>query len=318
MVFVHRNGNTVVADPVSLGGGATDAHLIYEGLSRVAADAVLAGAASVGANAFFSVWHPELVSLRRALGLSRHPAQVVLSHRGRVNLDALLFNVPDVPVFLILGEEGVRRCHEQLAERPWITIMPAAGLRYGRRLPSFASCTAWRAFHTSAVIRRDGPRGCGPDSGLCLTTTAHRGGQPDHHVFRPSSARTRTDRAKANSGTIAVNLVRTFRSEGRLERVIMRRTIIGLLLLSTVAFAQESPTFEVVSIRPSSEQVTQVSAGLRIAGSQVRLGSMSLKDYIGMAYGVRPQQIAGPDWLGQQRFDLTADSCRRIGDASPR
>jgi uncharacterized protein (TIGR03435 family) len=86
----------------------------------------------------------------------------------------------------------------------------------------------------------------------------------------------------------------------------MRRTIIGLLLLSTAAFAQGSPTFEVVSIRPSSEQVTQVSAGLRIAGSQVRIGSMSLKDYIGMAYSVRPQQIAGPDWLGQQRFDLAA------------
>lgn len=86
----------------------------------------------------------------------------------------------------------------------------------------------------------------------------------------------------------------------------MRRTIIGLLLLSTITLAQGSPTFEVVSIRPSSEQVTQVSAGLRIAGSQVRIGSMSLKDYIGMAYSVRPQQIAGPDWLGQQRFDLAA------------
>ena len=86
----------------------------------------------------------------------------------------------------------------------------------------------------------------------------------------------------------------------------MSRTIIGLFLLSVVTFAQASPTFEVVSIRPSSEQVTQVSAGVRIAGSQVRLGSMSLKDYIGMAYGVRPQQIAGPDWLGQHRFDLAA------------
>ena len=86
----------------------------------------------------------------------------------------------------------------------------------------------------------------------------------------------------------------------------MSRTIIGLLLLTVVTFAQASPTFEVVSIRPSSEQVTQVSAGVRIAGSQVRLGSMSLKDYIGMAYGVRPQQIAGPDWLGQHRFDLAA------------
>jgi uncharacterized protein (TIGR03435 family) len=86
----------------------------------------------------------------------------------------------------------------------------------------------------------------------------------------------------------------------------MIRGILLSLLLPIVAFAQSGPTFEVASIRPSSEQVTQVSAGLRIAGSQVRVTSMSLKDYIGMAYSVRPQQIAGPDWLGQERFDLAA------------
>jgi uncharacterized protein (TIGR03435 family) len=33
---------------------------------------------------------------------------------------------------------------------------------------------------------------------------------------------------------------------------------------------------------------------------------MSLKDFIGSAYGVKPQQIVGPDWLGQERFDLAA------------
>jgi hypothetical protein len=39
---------------------ATDKHLIYEGLSRAAADAVLAGAATVRAgDIVFSVWHPE-------------------------------------------------------------------------------------------------------------------------------------------------------------------------------------------------------------------------------------------------------------------
>jgi hypothetical protein len=86
----------------------------------------------------------------------------------------------------------------------------------------------------------------------------------------------------------------------------MGRTTICVLLLSLVAFAQSSPTFEVASIRPSSEQINQVSAGVRIAGSQARLVGMSLKDYIGMAYSVKPQQIAGPDWLGQERFDIAA------------
>jgi hypothetical protein len=57
-VFVQtKDGNTGGADPSAVGGGATDKHLIYEGLSRVAADAVLAGAGSLHPNAFFSVWH---------------------------------------------------------------------------------------------------------------------------------------------------------------------------------------------------------------------------------------------------------------------
>src|SRR5919106_93026 len=42
-----RDRNTVADDPSTLGGGATDKHLVYEGLSRVHADAVLAGARTV-------------------------------------------------------------------------------------------------------------------------------------------------------------------------------------------------------------------------------------------------------------------------------
>src|SRR4051794_314091 len=38
LVFVQsREGNTVTRDPSTLGGGEADTHLIYEGLSRVAA-----------------------------------------------------------------------------------------------------------------------------------------------------------------------------------------------------------------------------------------------------------------------------------------
>jgi uncharacterized protein (TIGR03435 family) len=81
--------------------------------------------------------------------------------------------------------------------------------------------------------------------------------------------------------------------------------VLGSLLLTGVVFAQDKPAFEVVSIRPA-EPSNQVSAGVRITGSQVRVGAMSLKDYLGMAYAVKPQQIEGPDWLGQERFDVAA------------
>src|SRR6185369_10018951 len=45
LVFVQsRDGNTVACNPSTLGGGPTDKHVMYEGLSRVDADAVLSGA----------------------------------------------------------------------------------------------------------------------------------------------------------------------------------------------------------------------------------------------------------------------------------
>src|SRR5688572_11233039 len=108
LVFVQSaDGNTVSENPASLGGGATDYHVVYEGLSRVAADAVLVGARTLhGGNSIFSVWHPELVRLRETLGLPRHPTQIIATRRG-VDLNrGLLFNVPDVRVIVLTQSAG--------------------------------------------------------------------------------------------------------------------------------------------------------------------------------------------------------------------
>lgn len=86
----------------------------------------------------------------------------------------------------------------------------------------------------------------------------------------------------------------------------MRRLLMCLVLLPALLSAQTPPAFEVASIRPSSEQIAQVSTGMRIAGSQVRLTAMSVKEFIVIAYSVKPQQVDGPDWLGGTRFDLAA------------
>ena len=113
LVFVQSKNRNTGGDPGALGGGATDKHLIYEGLSRVAADAILAGARSVQSEAVFSVWHPELVALRASLDLPRHPAQIVVSKHGQFNFDALLFSVPEVPVFVIAAAEHMT-CHASI------------------------------------------------------------------------------------------------------------------------------------------------------------------------------------------------------------
>lgn len=127
LVFVQsRNGNTGAANPADLGGGATDKCLLYEGLSRVAADAVLAGASSVGRQVFFTIKHPELVSLRLSLGFPRHPKQMVISNDGRVDLSSLVFTTPEVPVILLAGEACRKIVAPQIRDRKWITIVPLA------------------------------------------------------------------------------------------------------------------------------------------------------------------------------------------------
>jgi riboflavin biosynthesis pyrimidine reductase len=125
LVFVQTaDGNTGVADPGSLGGGETDKHVVYEGLSRVAADAVLVGANTMRDDQLiFSVWHPELVGLRRSLNLPRHPVQIIASLNGLDLNRSLIFNVATVPVALLTSAEGARQMKDMVAGRPWIRLI---------------------------------------------------------------------------------------------------------------------------------------------------------------------------------------------------
>ena len=123
LVFVQSlDGNTGARNPQTLGGGETDKHLIYEGLARVSADAVMAGSSTVrGGSVVFSVWHPELVRLRQTLGQPRHPIQIIATRRG-VPIDReLLYNIPELGVVLLTAPGGIAVMREALAERPWIT-----------------------------------------------------------------------------------------------------------------------------------------------------------------------------------------------------
>ena len=181
LVFVQsRDGNTVAKDPSSLGGGEADKHLIYEGLSRVGADAILMGAETVrGGNIVMSVWHPELVALRASLGLPRHPVQIVATLRG-MNLDTLIFNVPAIPVVVLTVPTCADLMLTGLADRPWITpiVMPTSrDLAYGlrairRRGVAVVSCIGGRNLAGQLL-----------DAGLIqdvyLTTSSKEGGEPD-------------------------------------------------------------------------------------------------------------------------------------------
>jgi riboflavin biosynthesis pyrimidine reductase len=180
LVFVQsRDGNTSAHDPAALGGGPTDKYLLYEGLTRVAADAVLAGAASVGHHVFFTVTHPELAALRRDLGLPQHPFQMVISSHGNVDLSARALSSPDTRAFLLAGPECVRKLSSEIRARPWITMIPIENDLAGafRRLKTEhgigrISAVGGRTTATSLVD-------AGLVQDLYLTTSTTYGGEAD-------------------------------------------------------------------------------------------------------------------------------------------
>jgi riboflavin biosynthesis pyrimidine reductase len=182
LVFVEsREGNTAARDPSALGGGETDTHLIYEGLSRVAADAVMAGAETVRSGSIvFSVWHPELVALRASLGLPRHPVQIVATLRGIAMDGTLLFNEPDLRVVLLTAATFSAAMHHEIAQRPWITpvvMRDAHDLRGGfdslRQLGiNTISCVGGRTLANQLID-------AGLVDDLYLTQSPRSGGEPD-------------------------------------------------------------------------------------------------------------------------------------------
>lgn len=186
LVFVQsRDGNTVAKDPSALGGGETDKHVIYEGLSRVAADAVMAGAETIrGGTIVFSVWHPELVQLRTALGLPRHPIQVVAT-LGRLNLgEGRLFNTPDLRVVIVTVASCGDELRRGLAERPWIRTIVMDGRndlpRAFRELRQMGverlSCVGGRTLAGQLMDHH-------LVSDLYLTTSAKDGGEPNTPLY---------------------------------------------------------------------------------------------------------------------------------------
>jgi riboflavin biosynthesis pyrimidine reductase len=182
LVFVRsRDGNTVASDPSTLGGGSTDLHLVYEGLSRVDADAVLSGAATArGKETVFSVWHPELVALRLARGRPRHPAQVVVTAAGRVQFDeGLMFQEPALQVFVLTRSGAVAGIRQRIGGRAWIEVIDAgepvsfsrAFARLRNRGISVLSCVGGRRTATALLNEQ-------LVQDIYLTTSAIEGGSP--------------------------------------------------------------------------------------------------------------------------------------------
>lgn len=76
-------------------------------------------------------------------------------------------------------------------------------------------------------------------------------------------------------------------------------------------FAQAAPAhleFEVASVKPAASLgvAQSVNIGIHIDGAQFTCTSYSLRDYIRFAYQVKAYQVIGPEWVGQERFEIKA------------
>src|SRR5262249_10875140 len=88
---------------------------------------------------------------------------------------------------------------------------------------------------------------------------------------------------------------------------------IGLLISLTPAFGQKPAgglQFEVASIKaadpitPATIASGKLHIGMNIQGTRVDIGYMSLADLIPIAFNMKAFQVAGPEWMRDQRFDI--------------
>jgi uncharacterized protein (TIGR03435 family) len=89
------------------------------------------------------------------------------------------------------------------------------------------------------------------------------------------------------------------------------------VLAATAAFAQTEPSFEVAVIKPAPPMDMAKMAATLQAGGKMPIGAnvdglraeylyLDLRSLITYAYGVKPYQITGPDWMSTTRFDIVA------------
>ena len=100
-------------------------------------------------------------------------------------------------------------------------------------------------------------------------------------------------------------------------QTILRKVAICLPLMAIAAFAQTKPAFEVATIKPSPPMDPAKLMAAMQAGGKMPVGAnidshraeylyLDLKTLLTYAYGVKPYQITGPDWMSSARFDIVA------------
>lgn len=96
---------------------------------------------------------------------------------------------------------------------------------------------------------------------------------------------------------------------------------VALCQTNTPAAPAAPLAFEVASVKPSAPlepmrmMSGQVKIGVHIDSARVDITYMSMADLIAYAYTVKAYQVSGPEWLRQERFDITAKIPEGVDEA---
>ena len=90
----------------------------------------------------------------------------------------------------------------------------------------------------------------------------------------------------------------------------IRASLAALVLTSSVyaarGYAQSTPAFEVVSVKPSTAPNDQTASFVQ-PGARYTASNMTLRMLVKTAYGVHDDQVVGgPAWIESDRFDIAA------------
>jgi uncharacterized protein (TIGR03435 family) len=86
----------------------------------------------------------------------------------------------------------------------------------------------------------------------------------------------------------------------------MKSRIACYVCLAVVAGAQAPPAFEAASIKPTHYQGGPLRVTSRVDADGINFSNTTLKACIQRAYGVKPYQVTGPDWIGTERYNIVA------------
>jgi uncharacterized protein (TIGR03435 family) len=76
------------------------------------------------------------------------------------------------------------------------------------------------------------------------------------------------------------------------------------ILTAALAYSALCQEFEVVSVKPNKS--TSYDSGITTNRGRLMATNASLRRLIVSAYGVQDYQVEGPEWLGSERFDVSA------------